>query len=411
MLVIADRERPHAIAGVMGGAGSEVSPSTRRVVFESACFKPATVRRTSRRLNLKTEASSRFERGADIGAPVKALQRVAALMEEMGAGRIVGPVIDAYPDPRQPELMLPLRRDRLASLLGVKIPDPEVERILRRLGLMMTGTSEGWHVVIPTFRVDLVREVDLIEEVGRHYGFDQLPATFPIVTAPAPSPDPRIRRDQLVRRVLTGAGFSEAVTFGFIEAKAALAFATRESQPAVALANPLSAKFDTLRPLLVPGLVDAVAHNRRHGRDDVRLFEIGTRFATAGETRAVGVAWTGATASRHWSCGVRAVDFFDVKGLVELLSRTLNVLIRFEPTAEPFLVLGQSALIVCAGGLARGAIVGLVGQISPQVADTRGLPRQDRVFVRRTGSRSTRARARAEQRHCASATPLSVRRA
>ena len=282
MLVIADRERPHAIAGVMGGAGSEVSPSTRRVVFESACFKPATVRRTSRRLNLKTEASSRFERGADIGAPVKALQRVAALMEEMGAGRIVGPVIDAYPDPRQPELMLPLRRDRLASLLGVKIPDPEVERILRRLGLMMTGTSEGWHVVIPTFRVDLVREVDLIEEVGRHYGFDQLPATFPIVTAPAPSPDPRIRRDQLVRRVLTGAGFSEAVTFGFIEAKAALAFATRESQPAVALANPLSAKFDTLRPLLVPGLVDAVAHNRRHGRDDVRLFEIGTRFGDRG---------------------------------------------------------------------------------------------------------------------------------
>jgi phenylalanyl-tRNA synthetase beta chain len=380
MLVIADRDRAQAIAGVMGGAGSEVSASTRRVVFESAYFKPASVRRTSKRLNLKTEASARFERGADIGAPVEALRRLAALMDHIGSGRTVGPIIDVYPVPRQPAT-LRLRRDRLASLLGVAVPDSDVARILGGLGLRVTAAPDGWTAVIPTFRVDLLREVDLIEEVGRHYGFDKMAATFPVVTAPAPPPDPRIRRDQLVRRVLTAAGISEAVTFGFIEAKAAQAFAAAGSAPAVALANPLSAKFDTLRPSLIPGLVDAVAHNRRHGRDNVRLFEIGTKFSTAGERRAVAVASMGSVAPLHWSAGGRGVDFFDVKGLVEIIAHTLDVRLRFEPAEEPFLVAGQTAAIVCASGAAGGTRAGVIGQVAPDVADARGLSPKDRVYV------------------------------
>jgi phenylalanyl-tRNA synthetase beta chain len=379
MLVIADGDRPQAIAGVMGGAGSEVSAATRRVVFESAYFKPASVRRTSKRLNLKTEASARFERGADIGAPVLALQRLAALMDQIASGQTAGPLVDVYPAPRQPA-PLHLRRSRLAALLGVAVPDSDVERILRRLGLAVTATSDGWSVLIPTFRVDLLREVDLIEEVGRHYGFDKLPATFPVMTAPASPPDHRIPRDQLVRKILTAAGLSEAVTFGFIEAKAARAFATAGSQP-VSLANPLSAKFDTLRPSLIPGLVDAVAHNRRHGRDNVRLFEIGTRFADAGETRAVAFAWTGSVAPVHWSAGGRPVDFFDVKGLVEALSLALDVPLRFEPATEPFLVPGQTAAILCAGVVTNGSTVGVAGQIAPDVADARGLSPKDRVYV------------------------------
>jgi phenylalanyl-tRNA synthetase beta chain len=273
-----------------------------------------------------------------------------------------------------------LRRSRLAALLGVVVPDPDVERILRRLGLAVTATSDGWRLGIPTFRVDLLREVDLIEEVGRHYGFDKLAATFPVMTVPAPPPDPRIPRDQLVRKILTAAGLSEAVTFGFIEAKAAQAFATAGSQ-LVALANPLSAKFDTLRPTLIPGLVDAVAHNRRHGRDNVRLFEIGTRFAAAGETRAVALAWTGSVAPVHWSAGGRPVDFFDVKGIVEALSRALDVPLRFEPATEPFMVPGQTAAILCAGGVTNGSTVGLAGQIAPDVADARGLSPKDRLYV------------------------------
>jgi phenylalanyl-tRNA synthetase beta chain len=380
MLVIADRDRAQAIAGVMGGAGSEVSSNTRRVVFESAYFKPVSVRRTSKRLNLMTEASARFERGADICAPVIALQRLGALMDQIGAGQMAGPIVDVYPAPRQ-AAPLHLRRSRLSALLGVEVPDPDVERILRTLGITVRATSDGWDAMIPTFRVDLLREVDLIEEVGRHYGFDKLTATFPVVTAPAPPPDPRILRDQLVRRILTAAGLTEAVTFGFIEAKAAEAFATTGGQPAVELANPLSAKFDTLRPSLIPGLVDAVAHNRRHGRDNVRLFEIGTRFALDGERRAVAVAWTGSVAPLHWSAAARPVDFFDVKGIVELLARALDVPVRFEPAEEPFLVPGQTAAIVCAGGPAVGSRAGLTGQIAPNAADARGLSSRDRVYV------------------------------
>jgi phenylalanyl-tRNA synthetase beta chain len=234
--------------------------------------------------------------------------------------------------------------------------------------------ADGWDVIAPTFRVDLRREVDLIEEVGRHYGFDRLATTFPALVEPAPPRDPRIGRDQMVRRVLTAAGLSEAVTFGFIEARAAAPFQAGPSSPA-AIANPLSAKFDTLRPSLIPGLVDAVAHNRRHGRRDVGLFEIGTRFSQRGETRGVALAWTGA-ADTHWNGGVRAVDFFDVKGVVERLAEVVGLAPRFEPTALPFLVAGHAA-----GVIINGVPLGIVGLVAPSIADARGVPRQDALFV------------------------------
>jgi len=376
MLVIADRDRAQAVAGVMGGAFAEVSATTTVVAFESAYFAPPSVRRTSKRLGLKTEASSRFERGADINAPVVALARIAALIEQIGAGHMIAPAVDVYPSPRG-ATRLHMRRARLSALLGADMPDDEVERILRRLGLGVTSTSDGWDAIAPTFRVDLLREVDLIEEVGRHYGFDKLPSTFPVLTAPAPPPDPRIPRDQLVRRVLRAAGLSEAVTFGMIEAKAANAFIVDGTSPAVPVANPLSAKFDTLRPSLLPGLVDAVAHNRRHGRDDVGLFEIGTTFTAEGETRAVAIAWTGSASPPHWSTPPRAVDFFDVKGVVEQLCLALSVAARFAPSRDARLVAGQSASVVAESG----QTVGIVGQVSPAIADARGLPRQDQVFA------------------------------
>jgi phenylalanyl-tRNA synthetase beta chain len=382
MLVIADATRAQAVAGVMGGAASEVSASTRTIAFESAYFNPVSVRRTSKRLALKTEASMRFERGADINMPVAALERAIALMNLVGAGRAVGPIVDRYPAPRQPA-RLHLRRARLALLLGTIVPDQDVERILRGLGLGPVPTPDGWDVVAPTFRVDLSREADLIEEVGRHYGFDKLAPTFPVVTAPAPPPDPRIARDRLVRRVLTAAGLSEAVTFGFIEARAAERFARNGAgRDVIGVSNPLSAKFDALRPSLLPGLIDSVGHNRRHGARDVRLFEIGTRFrASTGEARGVGLAWTGAGSAEHWSAPRREVDFFDVKGAVEQLCAALEVPVRFEPSNEEFLVAGQAASIIAAGGVADGAPLGIVGAVAPSIAEGRGLPRQDPVFV------------------------------
>jgi phenylalanyl-tRNA synthetase beta chain len=395
MLVIADRDRAQAVAGVMGGAASEVSATTKTAVFESAYFKPSSVRRTSKRLGLKTEASTRFERGADIGAQALAIQRAVALMEQIGTGRAIGPIVDCYPHPRERK-RIHLRRNRLALLFGVPVPDDEVVRILRGLGLEVSPTADGWDAIAPTFRVDLLREADLIEEAGRHYGFDKLEATFPVMTEPAPPPDPRIPRDQLVRRVLTAAGCSEAVTFGFIEAAAAEPFLSPvTASEMIAIANPLSAKFDTLRPSLLPGLIDAVAYNRRHGRRDVRLFEIGTRFGRHGETRGVALAWTGAGGSDHWSGGRREVDFFDVKGVAEQLTATLDVAVAFESLDVPFLVAGQAASMRLAGGAGSGPVVGLVGRVSPALADARGLPRQDAVFVAEL-SLDALARARAQ---------------
>jgi phenylalanyl-tRNA synthetase beta chain len=374
MLVIADRDRAQAIAGVMGGLASEVSAATRSIVFESAYFKPASVRRTSKKLGLKTEASARFERGADINGAVTAMQRAIALMEFIGAGEASGPIVDRYPAPRQP-LRLRLRRARLAALLGIAVPDSDVRRILLSLDLGVTDAPDGWDVLAPTFRVDLLREVDLIEEVGRHYGFERLEPSFPALKQPASPPDPRIARDQLVRRVLGAAGLSEAVTFGFIEAKAA-ALVQPNAAEVVHLANPLSAKFDTLRPMLLPGLVDAVAHNRRHGRRDVGVFEIGTRFTAAGETRAVGIAMTGAVTD-HWKDGAREADFFDVKGHIERLADALALpALSFEPAALPYLVPGQTATI-----RAGATQLGVVGRVAPSIVDERGAPKQDAVFA------------------------------
>jgi phenylalanyl-tRNA synthetase beta chain len=322
------------------------------------------VRRTGKRLGLKTEASARFERGADISAPLVALRRAAALMQQIGAGRLRGQAIDVYPYPRRAGT-LHLRRDRLAVVLGLRVPDEDVVRILQSLGLSVTDVSGGWDVTVPTFRVDLLREVDLIEEVGRHYGFDRLEATFPVMRQAAAPPDPRIVRDQLARRVLTASGLSEAVTFGFIERRAAEPFApAADMATLVPVANPLSAKFDTLRPSLLPGLLDAVAHNRRHGRRDVGLFEVGARFTSSeGESRAVALAWTGNVAD-HWGTDARTVDFFDAKGAVELLCDAMGTSPVFSASIE-----------------IDGQTVGIVGQVDPALVERAGAPRHDTVVV------------------------------
>ncbi|MFN7984239.1 MAG: phenylalanine--tRNA ligase subunit beta [Vicinamibacterales bacterium] len=378
MLVIADADRAQAVAGVMGGGHSEVSGKTRRVAFESAYFKPASVRRTSKRLGLKTEASSRFERGADVNAPVTALRRAVALLHQIGAGQLRGPAIDVYPAPRAP-LSLHLRRSRLARLLGLDIPDADVVRILKALDLRPTATEDGWDVTAPTSRVDLLREIDLIEEVGRHYGFDKLQDAFPVMRQAASAPDPRVLRDGLLRRALTGAGLNEAVTFGFIESKTAEAFVVDAlKDDIVAVANPLSAKFDVLRPSLLPGLMDAVAHNRRHGRRDVGLFEIGARFRkTEGETRGVAFAWTGPSSAEHWSTKPPDVDFFDAKGIVERVCDTLGIVPVFEVlTATVPFVPGQCAIVKV-----QDEIVGQVGVVQPSLVDRAGAPKQDRVVA------------------------------
>jgi phenylalanyl-tRNA synthetase beta chain len=405
MLVIADAERPQAIAGVMGGAESEIGGTTRTMVLESAYFQPASVRRTSKRLGLKTEASSRFERGADINAAPAAVARASALFEQLGVAQAAGPLIDRYPAPRQP-VTLTLRGRRIAHVLGMPVADSSVSPILTPLGFAVAPEQEGrpdaereheqepgirtaeppnrrtaepratsWSVTVPTFRVDVQREIDLIEEVARHDGYASLPATFPELAAAQAPPDARTLLDRRLRHVLTACGMSEAMTFAFIERAAALPF-LRDAEPA-ALANPLSEKYAVLRPSLVPGLIDAAAHNRRRERKDVRLFETGTRFTPSGENRAVAGIWMGAAVAAHWAEKPRPVDFYDVKGIVEALLSALGLEARFEPLARGCFEQGCSAGVVTPAGTALGEM----GQLAVSVLDARGLSASEPAFV------------------------------
>ncbi len=402
MLVIADGERPQAVAGVMGGAHSEIGPGTKLLVLESAYFKPASVRRTSKKLGLKTEASTRFERGADIDAAPAAIARIAALLQQIGAAQPVGPTIDRYPSPRAP-LVLSLRSSRIERILGTAVADAEVPARLEPLGFSLCDDppiAHRWLVTVPTFRVDVLREVDLIEEIARHDGYQGLPATFPKLDVAQAPPDPRTLRDRRLRHVLTACGFSEAQTFSFIEVEAAEAFAAaaadgadrdengaadhtnsadrhkggaaaRAEDALIRVANPLSEKFAVLRPSLLAGLVDAAAHNRRRQHADVRLFETGTRFTARGEVRSVAGVWAGAALPAHWSSGARPADFYDIKGVVEAIGSAFAVTIDCAPAEVPYLVAGKSASVTG----------GVLGQIRPEIAAARGFPAHEPLWA------------------------------
>jgi phenylalanyl-tRNA synthetase beta chain len=380
MVVIADARRAAAVGGVMGGGDSEISQTTTRIALESACFQAASIRRASKRLGLKTEASIRYERGADIDAAPVGIARAAALFAQTGTGRAVGGLIDRYPAPRPPKT-LTLRMARIAHVLGTDVPQDEVARILPPLGFgveWLGRERDALNVTVPSFRVDVAREIDLIEEVGRHYGFDRLPTTFPALAAPQAPADERIARDRGVRRVLHAAGFSESMTFAFIERAAARPFAGGV-EPA-ALANPLSEKFAVLRPSLLPGLLDSCVHNRRRERRDIKLFETGSRFTADGEGRAAAFVWCGAANPPHWSAPDRPVDFFDAKGVIDALAAASGAAVEYRPAERPYLAPGRAAEAHLTANDAT-QLLGIVGQLLPAVADARGFPAAEPVYV------------------------------
>ena len=373
MLVIADAESAVAMAGVMGGQDSEVSHGTTTIVLESAYFDPLSVRRTSKTLGLKTEASLRFERGSDPRLPVTAMERACALLARTNAGTARGTVVDCYPARLEPTT-LRLRKHKIPGLLGVTVPDHDVTRILESLGFAVKDADGGWEVTVPTRRVDALREVDLIEEVARHYGFERIPTTFPALLTPPPPIDPRITRTRRLRALMTGAGFSESVTFGFVSESAAAGFATPDE--IVSISNPLSEQFAVLRPSALPGLVEAVGHNLRREQRDVRLFEIGARFTrSAGERRVLACAWAGLVGGDHWGGGTRPVDYFDVQGVVDRLCDALQLRPRFEPTRQGWLVPGRAAQAL----LDDTSRIGWLGQVAPEIVDRHGV--SGAVFV------------------------------
>jgi phenylalanyl-tRNA synthetase beta chain len=315
----------------------------------------------------------RFERGMDITAPARAMARACQLLEHVGAGTAARSFTDAYPRPFEPR-RLHVERQRISRLLGMTVPDQDVTRILGSLGFKAAPAGGGWDVTTPGWRVDVQRPVDLIEEIGRHHGFEHLPSTFPGVTQAPPPSDPRIARDRRVRTALLGMGFSETITFAFIEAAAAEPFLG--GQAPVALANPLSEKFAVMRPSLIPGLIDSLSHNRRHGRPDVRAFEIGTRFSPLGETRSAAFAWMGLGTADHWSGARRPADFSDIKGVVEQLAALAAVTVTFAEAATPYLVAGRAAEVSI-----DGQPIGVLGQLAPGVAEARELPPSEEIYV------------------------------
>jgi len=331
-------------------------------VLEAAWFKPQSVRATSKTLGLRSEASMRFERGADLTAATVAMARAGELLEQTGAGRITGTFVDVYPEPSAPP-SVHLVQSRIAGLLGMDVADADVERILTGLGFDAIRGDDGWMVTPPGWRIDQHRDVDLIEEIGRHFGFEHLPSTFPgVQQAPAPS-DPRIVRDQRARRIALARGFSEAISFAFIDARHAMPFLAGAAP--VALANPLSETFAVMRPSLLPGLLAAVSHNRRHGRRDVQLFEVGTRFSPSGESRAIALAWTGLATADHWSGHRRDVDFFDLKGDLQRVVAPLALTTRALADEHPALHPGRSAEI-----LINGRVAGVIGELHPRLVQS-----------------------------------------
>ena len=383
MLVIADADRPQAVAGVMGSANSEVGAGTKAVAFESACFKPISVRRTSKRLGLSTNASYRFERGVDIDAPVVSIRRARSLLSEIGIGRSVGTVIDCYPT-RAETTKVELRYARIERVLGQVVNPLFVRKTLERLEfgvreLESSGAGPRWQVTVPPHRADVSREIDLIEEIARHHGYDRLPATFPtVVSAPAPT-GAWLQRNRLLRRVLTASSCWEAITYGFIEQAAATMFVS-DPVEIVPIANPLSEKHAVLRPSLLPGLIDSLVRNRRREHRDVRLFEIGNTFRRSnGESSNVAVVMTGAGLTDHWSTSERPVDLFDVKGVVERVCNSHGVMPAFEPTERVWLVSGRAAIVSAQG---TGDELGFLGQLTPSIATARGFPStSDEVYV------------------------------
>lgn len=361
--LVACPEGPLAVAGVMGGGSSEVSDSTRVVALEAAYWDPLAIRRAARSLGMHTEASHRFERGADPEAPPLATARIAHLLGKIGAGTARPGLIDRRPVPT-PRRSAVLRPARLGAVLGAAVPSAEAERVLAGLGFAVAGkTAEGTRFEVPTWRQDVSREVDLVEEVGRHHGLHRIAPTLPPARR-AEGLRPWQRRERALRDCLVGAGLSEAVNYAFVDEARCL-----PGSDLVRLANPLAEDLGVLRPsLLVPGLLRNLVTNLRQGRRDVRLFEIGRVFFPGrplpGERRHLGLAWAGAAEEAHWSRRRRPVDFHDAKGLLEALGDRLEVALEIAAAGDgpDLLHPGQWAAVRLAG-----TTLGALGTLHPDL--------------------------------------------
>jgi phenylalanyl-tRNA synthetase beta chain len=378
MLLIADETKGIALAGVMGGANTEINSATVDVLIESAYFAPVNIRRTSKLLGLRSESSYRFERGADVGICDWASQRAAQLILETAGGQLAEGVVDVEPKSHE-EKQITLHFTKAKDLLGIGISHADQVSYLNKLGLKTMAQQPGECTFsVPSWRVDIKREVDLIEEVGRLYGIDKIPSTPPRGALGSHAFDSVYDQISEARRILTGLGLNEAQGQTLIS-NSEFQISNVES---VALANPLSSDMNGLRPSLLPGLIHSMRHNVSRKNYDVALFEIGRVFKNENgqtkENRNVAIAITGQRALPFWAGDERNAKFdaYDLKGLVEEMLEQFGLRgLAFGKRAESTALFLESAAVTLGGKLSLGEL----GQLLPTLAKKYDL--RDAVFL------------------------------
>ena len=371
VLVIADESRPVALAGVMGGLESGVTGATRDVFLESAWFEPRAIALEARRRRLHTDASHRFERTVASDLQRKAMERATELLIEIAGGE-PGPIIEAVDDEHMPRAEpVSLRRERIRRMLGAEIPAHDVHDILVRLGMRVEEAQAGWIVTPPPYRPDIGIEVDLIEEIARIVGFENLPGTVPAADLDiAARAESRVDIERIRGRIVDR-GYHEAVTYSFVDS--ALQARVAPALASVALANPIASDMGVMRTTLWPGLIGAAIYNANRQQSRVRLFETGLVFIRDGDhvhqPRMIGAIATGLVVPEQWAHEPRTVDFYDVKGDVEALLALSRQGAEFIADTHPALHPGQTAAIVL-----HGERIGIIGTLHPALASEFKLP-------------------------------------
>jgi phenylalanyl-tRNA synthetase beta chain len=370
-VMICDGEKAVALAGIMGGLNSEIFSETRDVLIESACFDPVSIRRTSKRLGLSSEASYRFERGVDIEGVPRALKRAVSMLSELAGGHVARGIIDNYPRPLDRKT-IDLRVGKTNHFLGTALETKEMGDCLRSLEMEVEEVKgDLLRVTPPSFRVDLSREVDLMEEVARLSGYEKIPVTAPRISPSEEGAPPELLLRDCAKAVFVGHGFNEVITYSFISPDSAQLLGAEEGSPLhsfVKIFNPLSAEQSVMRTSLLPGLLSTVRSNQAHGERELKLFEWGKVFFGGGEDLLplektfLGAVMAGPFREKTWYAEEREVDFFDIKGAAEAVLRALNVRdVAFQRGEKTPGYLPESTAFIYSGE----EFIGRAGQVSP----------------------------------------------
>lgn len=374
-LTIRDAGRAVALAGIMGGENSEIAADTTNILLESACFNPSAIRLSSKKLGIHTESSHRFERGADINIVTTALDRAAALTAELSGGTIAKGIIDVFPAPPATKKII-FRIARAAEIIGVAFDEQTIRNIFTSLEFSVAPVGEGiLEVIVPFFRVDIEREIDLVEEVARLYGFENIPVTMPVAEIFSDRIPRAQQLERQIKNLLVGEGFNEVINFSFSSHNDILKLnlpPTDRRSAAVALLNPLVDEHAVMRTTLLPALLQTTARNFSLRNLNLRLFEmrrvywINPGADLPAEPLHVAGVLTGLRAPEGWNQTKEQVDFYDVKGIVEAVAGLFNLsqLSFMQGGVEPFYHPGKSAAVLC-----NDTLIGTLGEIHPDVQE------------------------------------------